>query len=45
MTITYTTKYAVAVNSFMCWCRMLFSRAYNMARCSDILCFAPVKNT
>lgn len=32
------------VESIMCCCRMLFSRAYNMARRFDIQGFAPVEN-
>lgn len=36
------TGYAISVTSFMCRCRMLFSRTYHMARCFDMICFAPV---
>lgn len=33
------------INETLCCCRMFFSWAYNMARCIDMHCFAPLDYT
>ena len=36
-------NYEIGSNNIVMWCcRMCISRAYNMARCFDAHCFAPV---